>query len=382
MLIMNKFINDADEKKSIRILTISGILIALFVVLLFKLPDVKGFIANLFKVLSPFIWGILFAIITNNLAKYIETHLPEKWPFKTRRFIGALVSVLVLVITMILVVYLLMPKLIASISSLSTLVTNFTSNSSDWIKRLQKNVHLSNDVVVKIYEYSNQAVTALWNAAKDFVPNILTSTITAISSVGNFVIGFIVCLYILIDKQKIAINVKRMGLAFFNAKQYKKGRTIMYLALDKFTKFFSGKVLDSLIIGILCFISMLFINKEYAALISVIVGITNIIPFFGPFIGAVPCALLLLIVEPLDCLIFIIMIIILQQVDGNIIGPAILGDSVGLSSLWIMFAILVGGAYFGFFGMLLGVPVVAVIYYVIKEYVDEILEEKGIDEES
>lgn len=382
MLIMNKFINDADEKKSIRILTTSGILIALFVVLLFKLPDVKGFIANLFKVLSPFIWGILFAIITNNLARYIETHLPEKWPFKTRRFIGALVSVLVLVITMILVVYLLMPKLIASISSLSTLVTNFTSNSSDWIKRLQKNVHLSNDVVIKIYEYSNQAVTALWNAAKDFVPNILTSTITAISSVGNFVIGFIVCLYILIDKQKIAINVKRMGLAFFNAKQYKKGRTIMYLALDKFTKFFSGKVLDSLIIGILCFISMLFINKEYAALISVIVGITNIIPFFGPFIGAVPCALLLLIVEPLDCLIFIIMIIILQQVDGNIIGPAILGDSVGLSSLWIMFAILVGGAYFGFFGMLLGVPVVAVIYYVIKEYVDEILEEKGIDEES
>lgn len=382
MIGMNKFINDADEKKSIRILTTSGILIALFVVLLFKLPDVKGFIANLFKVLSPFIWGILFAIITNNLARYIETHLPEKWPFKTRRFIGALVSVLVLVITMILVVYLLMPKLIASISSLSTLVTNFTSNSSDWIKRLQKNVHLSNDVVVKIYEYSNQAVTALWNAAKDFVPNILTSTITAISSVGNFVIGFIVCLYILIDKQKIAINVKRMGLAFFNAKQYKKGRTIMYLALDKFTKFFSGKVLDSLIIGILCFISMLFINKEYAALISVIVGITNIIPFFGPFIGAVPCALLLLIVEPLDCLIFVIMIIILQQVDGNIIGPAILGDSVGLSSLWIMFAILVGGAYFGFFGMLLGVPVVAVIYYVIKEYVDEILEEKGIDEES
>ena len=379
---MNKFINDADEKKSIRILTTSGILIALFVVLLFKLPDVKGFIANLFKVLSPFIWGILFAIITNNLARYIETHLPEKWPFKTRRFIGALVSVLVLVITMILVVYLLMPKLIASISSLSTLVTNFTSNSSDWIKRLQKNVHLSNDVVIKIYEYSNQAVTALWNAAKDFVPNILTSTITAISSVGNFVIGFIVCLYILIDKQKIAINMKRMGLAFFNAKQYKKGRTIMYLALDKFTKFFSGKVLDSLIIGILCFISMLFINKEYAALISVIVGITNIIPFFGPFIGAVPCALLLLIVEPLDCLIFVIMIIILQQVDGNIIGPAILGDSVGLSSLWIMFAILVGGAYFGFFGMLLGVPVVAVIYYVIKEYVDEILEEKGIDEES
>ena len=123
---------------------------------------------------------------------------------------------------------------------------------------------------------------------------------------------------------------------------------------------------------------MLFINSEYATLVAVIVGITNIIPFFGPIIGAVPCALLLLIVQPIDCLIFVIMIIILQQLDGNVIGPAILGDSVGLSSLWIMFAILVGGAYFGFFGMLLGVPVVAVIYYVIKGIVDERLEEKGI----
>ncbi len=153
----------------------------------------------------------------------------------------------------------------------------------------------------------------------------------------------------------------------------------MYLALEKFTNFFSGKIYDSAIIGVLCFIAMLFINSEYAALIAVIVGITNIIPFFGPFIGAVPSALLLLIVNPIDCLIFVIMIIILQQIDGNIIGPRILGDSVGLSSLWIMFAILVGGAYFGFFGMLLGVPVVAVIYYVIKEFVDERLKDKGIE---
>lgn len=377
---MNKYIKETDVKKSITILTVSGILIALFVVFLFKLPDVQSFLANLFKVLSPFIWGILFAIITNNIAKYIEEHLPEKWPFKTRRFIGAIVSVLVLVILTFLVIYLLIPKLLNSIASLSSVVANFASNSSDWIKSIQKNVHLSNDVVVKIYEYSNQAVQALWTAIKDFVPNILTSTITAISSVGNFVIGFIVCLYILIDKQKIAINIRKIALALFSSNQYKRGRNIMYLALDKFTKFFSGKIYDSLIIGVLCFIAMLFINNEYAALIAVIVGITNIIPFFGPFIGAIPCALLLLIVEPIDCLIFIIMIIVLQQIDGNIIGPSILGDSVGLSSLWIMFAILVGGAYFGFFGMLLGVPVVAVIYYVIKEYVDEKLEEKGIEE--
>ena len=376
---MNKFLKEEDTKKAITVYTLSGILIALAVILLLNLNDVKTFFGKFLTVLSPFIWGILFAIITNKVASFIENHLPSKYSLKTRRFIGALVAVLILVITVMLVVYLLIPKLVTSISSLSLVISNFANNSTNWIKQLQSDVHLSNELVSQIYNYSNQAVQAVWGAAKSFAPNLISSTWSALSSIGNFVIGFIVCLYILIDKQKIAYNIKRFSLAIFNSKQYEKGKKIMYLALEKFTNFFSGKIYDSIIIGILCFVAMLFINKEYATLIAVIVGITNIIPFFGPIIGAVPCALLLLIVDPLDCLIFVIMIIILQQLDGNVIGPAILGDSVGLSSLWIMFAILVGGAYFGFFGMLLGVPVVAVIYYVIKGIVDDKLSEKGID---
>lgn len=376
---MNKFLKDPDLKRNVYVLVISGILIALFVAILNNLNDVKTFIMNLFSVLSPFIWGVLFAIIANAPAVFVETHLPKDWKFKTRRFIGSLVATLLLVVVVTLVVYLLVPKLANSIASLSTLITNFANNSSSWIKDIQKTVHLSNDVVNTIYTYLNQAIQGLWSAAKEFIPNAISSTWTALSSLGNFAIGFIVCLYILIDKKKIAINIRRLSLAIFPEKQYEKGKKIMYLALDKFSGFFSGKIYDSIIIGILCFIAMLFINKEYATLVAVIVGITNIIPFFGPIIGAIPCALLLLIVEPIDCLIFVIMIVILQQLDGNVIGPAILGDSVGLSSLWIMFAILVGGAYFGFFGMLLGVPVVAVIYYIIKEFVDEKLKEKGID---
>ncbi len=376
---MNKFLKEEDTKKAITVYTLSGILIALAVILLLNLNVVKSFFGKLLSVLSPFIWGILFAIITNKMANYIERHLPNKYSLKTRRFIGALVAVLVLVITVVLVVYLLIPKLVTSISSLSLVISNFANNSSNWIKELQNDIHLSDDVVKQIYNYSNQVVQAVWTGIKSVAPDLISSTWSALSSLGNFVIGFIVCLYILIDKQKIAYNIKRFSLAIFNEKQYDKGKKIMYLALEKFSNFFSGKIYDSIIIGILCFIAMLFINKEYATLIAVIVGITNIIPFFGPIIGAVPCALLLLIVDPFECLIFVIMIIILQQLDGNVIGPAILGDSVGLSSLWIMFAILVGGAYFGFFGMLLGVPVVAVIYYIIKGIVDDKLSEKGIE---
>ena len=376
---MNKFLKEEDTKKAITVYTLSGILIALAVILLLNLNVVKSFFGKLLSVLSPFIWGILFAIITNKMANYIERHLPNKYSLKTRRFIGALIAVLVLVITVVLVVYLLIPKLVTSISSLSLVISNFANNSSNWIKELQNDIHLSDDVVKQIYNYSNQVVQAVWTGIKSVAPDLISSTWSALSSLGNFVIGFIVCLYILIDKQKIAYNIKRFSLAIFNEKQYDKGKKIMYLALEKFSNFFSGKIYDSIIIGILCFIAMLFINKEYATLIAVIVGITNIIPFFGPIIGAVPCALLLLIVDPFECLIFVIMIIILQQLDGNVIGPAILGDSVGLSSLWIMFAILVGGAYFGFFGMLLGVPVVAVIYYIIKGIVDDKLSEKGIE---
>ena len=376
---MNKYLKDPDARKEITILSTSGIIVAIAVIVLLNLTIVKSFLMKFFTILSPFIWGLLFAIITNKAAVYVENILPEKWEFKTRRFIGALSAVLLLVIIVILVVYLLIPKLVSSIASLSVTISNFATNSSDWIKTIQKSFHLSNEVVNKIYEYSNQIVQSLWNTLKNLVPNIISSTWTALSSVGNFIIGFIVCLYILIDKKKIAISARRLSLAIFSDKHYNRARKIMYLALEKFTNFFSGKIYDSAIIGVLCFIAMLFINSEYAALIAVIVGITNIIPFFGPFIGAVPSALLLLIVNPIDCLIFVVMIIILQQIDGNIIGPRILGDSVGLSSLWIMFAILVGGAYFGFFGMLLGVPVVAVIYYVIKEFVDERLKDKGIE---
>ena len=138
--------------------------------------------------------------------------------------------------------------------------------------------------------------------------------------------------------------------------------------------FFEGELCDSLSIGIICFIFMALFRMEYSLLVAVIIGLTNIIPFFGPFIGAVPSIFILLIISPLQALIFAVFILILQQVDGNIIGPRIIGDSVGLSSLWIMFAIIVGGAYFGVAGMILGVPVFSVIYTLLRDFVNKRLE--------
>lgn len=145
-----------------------------------------------------------------------------------------------------------------------------------------------------------------------------------------------------------------------------------------FGKFINGKLIDSLVIGVLCFIFMSIVNWPYAMLISVIVGVTNIIPFFGPFIGAIPSALLILMVDPLTCLYFLIFILILQQLDGNVIGPKILGGSTGLPSFWIMFAILVGGGMFGFAGMILGIPVFACVYAYTAYSVNKKLDQKGM----
>ncbi|MBR0461710.1 MAG: AI-2E family transporter [Erysipelotrichaceae bacterium] len=374
---MHKFFKDADIRKSIAIITVSGILISLFVILLTHFTDFKEILRNLFTALSPFIWGILFAAILGKLAIRIETSLPAKLSYKTRRFIGAIISVLLLIIVITVFVIVITPTLVESIGSISTVLKNFANDPSAWISNIENSLHLPDDIVKSIYTYSNNIAQSIWKVAQDFIPTILSATVATVSGIVNFIIGLIICLYILMDRQKLAVSLKRLATVMLDQRQYVKGRKIMYLSIEKFANFFSGKILDSIIIGIICFICMMFINQQYAALISMVIGVTNIIPFFGPFIGAVPCALILLIVEPFDCLIFVIMVIILQQVDGNIIGPRILGNSVGLSSLWIMFAIIVGGYYFGFYGMLLGVPVFSVFYYMIKESVDDRLEEKN-----
>lgn len=378
---MNKIFKDPESKKKIQILTLSGIFIATFIMLVFNFNNVASFLSNLFTALFSFVWGVLFALIMYPIACKLEKVLPEKWKFKTKRFVSSLLSTLLLIVVIVVSVVVIIPSLATSITSLSNTIKAISSNPSVWINSIQNTLHLSDDIVRMIYSYSNQILQAVLNALQNVIPNILSATIATASALIKIIIGFIVCLYILNDRQKLAITFSKIASAYLNESQYNRGKKIGHLLLEKFTGFFGGKLLDSLIVGIICFVAMLFINSQYAALIAIVVGITNIVPFFGPFIGAIPCALILLFVDPLDSLIFIIMILILQQIDGNIIGPRIIGDSVGLSSLWIMFAIILGGAYFGFFGMLLGVPVFSAIYYIFKEIVDERLEEKNEEAE-
>lgn len=378
---MKRLFKDEESKKLFRVIFYAGACLILLSFALFKIGDIFGILSRFLKIVSPFIGGALLAWILLRVSVAIESALPEKLSFKTRRFLSSFLSVLLVVILIVLLVMILIPQLIASVSQLSLNIQYFTSNANTWLSVFSKQFHLSDDLSSLLYKYSSDIVTAIWTFLKNYIPNIIDVTKNAFSAVGNVIISIIVALYILIDRDNLAKQFKRLFKVILKPQAYSEVAGVASIAQDKFDSFIIGKIVDSVIIGFLCFFTMSILKLEFASLISVIVGVTNIIPFFGPFIGAIPSALILLITSPNQALIFIIMIVIIQQIDGNIIGPKILGDSVGLSSLWIMFAIIVGGGYFGFYGMLLGVPVFAIIYFLIKEYIDSKYKDSDKDTE-
>ena len=252
----------------------------------------------------------------------------------------------------------------------------------DWINK--KTVHypqMQETLEVWINRFTEKIVNYVEDKMLPSYMEVATSISTGVFGVitvlKNFLIGIIICAYFLNSKELFAAQSKKLILAVCSERHADEILKGAAFTNKTFGGFINGKIIDSIIIGMICFVSMTLLGWEYPLLISCIVGITNIIPFFGPFIGAIPSALLILMVNPKQCIYFLIFILILQQVDGNIIGPKILGDSTGLSSFWVMFAILVGGGMFGFVGMVIGIPIFAVCYTYFGKIINKRLDKKG-----
>jgi predicted PurR-regulated permease PerM len=212
--------------------------------------------------------------------------------------------------------------------------------------------------------------------------SLVGSIITIFKSLLNFIIGIIISIYLLVDKERFIAQAKKVLYAFLTRERANNFINNLRYSDKIFGGFISGKIIDSLIIGVLCYIGMLVLRLPYSVLIAVLVGITNIIPYFGPFIGAIPSAFFILMIDPKKCLVFVIFILILQQFDGNILGPKILGDSTGLNSFWVIFSITVFSGLFGILGMFIGVPVFAVIYAAFKTLINKRLEIKHMPVET
>ena len=338
------------------------------------------------SILAPFIWGLVICYLLSPLMRSVENRLflplARKLYRKNkkndgRRFARALTVVfceIVLILVLVALVYLIIPQMLSSVQTLISNSGVYVDNLSKWADGLFENYPVLDDYLGGFLDNFNTNLgnwleTKLLPRVGSVVTSVTSGVYGVAKSIYNLIIGIIVSIYLLSDKEGFVAAVKRMTYSVFSVETADRLRSGLNFVDRTFMSFLNGKLLDSLIIGIICYIVCSILKMPYTLLVSVIVGVTNIIPFFGPLIGAVPSALIILMVDPTKCLIFIIFVIILQQIDGNIIGPRILGNSTGITGFWVMFSIILGGGLFGFWGLLLGVPVFVVIYSLVTNLI-------------
>ena len=363
-----------------------------------NLAMIQTGLATLVSILSPFLWGLVITYLLSPMMRRLEKRaflpLCEKLMKKSKdggkrlaRGMSVVVSLLVFFLLLLALVYLLIPQLYTSIVTIVANSNSYLENLTAWIRKLLENYPSIGSVVTESLGDANEDImgwvqNTVLPRFGGFVTNITSGVYTVFRGVYNLVIGIIVSAYILGSYENVLAGVRRVTYSLLTLERAESLRSVIHFVNKTFMSFITGKLLDSAIIGIICYIFCAIASMPYALLVSVIVGITNIIPFFGPFIGAIPSAFIILLVDPPKALIFVIFIIFLQQVDGNIIGPKILSSSVGINGFWVMFAIIVGAGLFGFWGMLLGVPVFVLIYTGVDNWVGKRLKRKDLPVET
>ena len=350
---------------------------------------------TLTRILSPFIWGLVLTYLLHPLVRTLERKVfapllarlfARCKNHKGRRFARA-VSVLLSEIFLLAVVtglfFLIIPQLYSSIETIVINSPVYIERLTTWVTRMLTDFPEVRSYVTDLLGDMNADLmswlqTTVLPGLGSLLSNVSTGVRYVFTAVYNLVIGIIVSVYLLSDIENYSANAKRLLYSLVSPETAKKLLEGLAFTDRTFIGFLNGKLLDSAIMGILCYIVCAILNMPYALLVSVIVGTTNIIPFFGPFIGGIPSLIIILMVSPFKALIFVIFLIILQQVDGNIIGPKILGSTIGINGFWVIFSIVLGAGLFGFWGMLLGVPVFAVIYAAVNKAVERKLRRRDL----
>lgn len=369
----------------------------LFYYVLFHRSSFTGGIGKIIQISMPIIDGFVLAYLITPILNKIEKciikplYLKANIPMtpKSKRRMRAM-SILLTIVLILVVLYeffgLIIPEVVRSIQSIIFQMPMYINNLTNWALGLIKDNpdleaavnQLINQYSAKILDYVN---TNLLPHINGLIKTLSLSVLGIFKALWNFVIGFILSIYVLGSKEKFAGQAKKIAYALFDRKAGNEIISNFRFIHSTFIGFIGGKIVDSIIIGIICFVCTSIIGTPYAILVSVIIGVTNVIPFFGPWIGGIPSALLVLMVDPVQALYFAILILVIQQFDGNILGPKILGDSTGLSGFWVIFAITIFSGLFGVLGMVVGVPIFAVIYAGVKSVVDRLLRKKDLPTE-
>ena len=363
-----------------------------FAIAVFRIGDIFAVLDSIFGYIMPVFYGIAIAYLLNPVVNFFqlrfEPFLKKRCRSETRakklsKALSIALSVIFGISVIIVLCVMILPELLYSLSTLASILPDELTKVIDF---LQNGIDTEQYWGETLKTFIDTAFNALEKWLSDGLPELVNTAITyltdsVISIVGflvNFFIGIVVSVYVLFDKDKFRGQAKKMLFAFLKPKNANIVIDTVRHGHEIFGGFLTSKLIDALIVGVITALFMLITGMPYVVLISVLIGVTNVIPFFGPFIGGIPSALLLLLMDPMDGLVFIIFIIILQQIDGNIIEPKILGSTTGISEFWVTFALLFFGGIFGFLGMIIGVPIFAVIYYLIRLWINEHLKNKDL----
>lgn len=379
-----KFLSNKKYNIILKYVVVAIVITLLLVMAIFKWDTVKSVFSTVIGIFQPVIWGVVIAFIMNPIMmsteKFLGRFIFRKKPRpKVSRAIGVLVATLVFVAVIMALILSVIPEIISALPGIYSGFTDvLVPNISSWFDSVLKDVPSIQGIVDEQLSDILSTVRSLFSTLGPKLNEFLSSLLNFANSVKNFVFGIIFAIYFLFGKEGLQAQAKKMVVALFKEDTYRRIFSFTSTTNKALLDFVYGKVKDSVIIGIICGVGMLILGMPYVMLISLIIGITNIIPIFGPFIGAIPSALLILIAEPKKVIWFIVFIIILQQLDGNIIGPKILGSKFGLSPFWMLFSIIIFGSMFGIVGMIIGVPLFAVAYGLISDYADRKLKEKNM----
>lgn len=383
-------------------LVIAGLTVAviccciLFFFMIYRYNGFADFWKNLVFILQPITIGLVLAYLLNPVMKFIEGYLlklflprmkREKRARKTARGIAIAGALLFLAGIVILFIAVVVPSVAGSIRNMALAFPNEINSLLDWVDDLTAgNPEIADMIssaiatVSKMFE--NFMETEILPQAQTFLTSITTGVIYGVKLLTNTLVGIIVSVYVLASKETFAGQSKKIIYAIFKPKRANVVIDTIRKSNQIFGGFISGKLLDSAIIGVLAYVVMAIMGMPDTMLLAVIIGVTNVIPFFGPFIGAVPCFIIVVLQNPLQGLYFLIFVFVLQQIDGNIIGPKILGESTGITPFWVVTSILVFGGLWGFPGMLLGVPITAVLQYIVGNLLVYALKRKGLAQDT
>ncbi len=362
----------------------SNLLLATYVVVLafifINIKSVGNVLGSTMAMLKPFLIAICIAFVLNIPMKFYEEKVLDKiikQP-KKRRPLAIILTIITIIAIVVGLVLFIIPQLVESGATLVKNIPDYVKTLEMFISEHFSTTEVFDELWNQVLSMGENIIKVVGQVTGSLVSQLVDITVGVTSTIINFFMGILIAIYILLSKEKLGIQAKKMLYAFFDRGKADKVMEVASISHNKFSKFITGQCIEAVILGGLCFIGMTIFSMPYALLVSTIIGVTALVPIFGALIGTIPAAFIIFMVEPMTAVWFVILIVVIQQIEGNLIYPMVVGNSIGLSAIWVLLAITVGGSTFGILGILIGIPLFGVLYTLLSTITNSKLKEKNI----